>query len=184
MKQAFRRFLDRQERHFLRGGRYERYGALFELFDTFFYTPATVTRVAPHVRDGIDLKRVMIYVWLAVLPCVFFGMYNVGLQANGAMPALGVDGLEDWRGAFLALMGAIDRVEAEAQSVDTGFDDLTTPCLSFPRKPNRANYRAVCHRVPRDLVFARVGGLSRRIPEPDFGVGAAITRDDLVALRV
>ena len=105
-KSALRRFLDRQEPNFAKGGRYERFGAVFELFDTFFYTPDTVTRSAPHVRDGIDLKRVMIYVWLAVLPCALFGMYNVGLQANSAMVQMGVDGLAGWRAGFLALVGA------------------------------------------------------------------------------
>ncbi|MCF7985071.1 MAG: NADH:ubiquinone reductase (Na(+)-transporting) subunit B [Thiohalocapsa sp.] len=106
MSQRLRRFLDSQQRHFLPGGRYERFGALFELVDTFLYTPATVTAGSPHVRDGIDLKRVMIFVWLAVLPCALFGMVNVGLQANGAMAALGVEQAPGWRGTALWLLGA------------------------------------------------------------------------------
>lgn len=106
MKRALRRFLDRRRRHFQRGGRYERFGALFEMVDTFIFTPASVTRAAPHVRDGIDLKRVMIYVWFAALPCALFGMFNVGLQANAAMAEMGVDTLGGWRGAFIELMGA------------------------------------------------------------------------------
>jgi Na+-transporting NADH:ubiquinone oxidoreductase subunit B len=106
MSRTLRRLLDRQERHFRPGGRYQRFGALFELVDTFFYTPATVTARAPHLRDGVDLKRVMILVWLAVLPCALFGMVNVGLQANTAMAAMGVEAAPGWRGTLLALLGA------------------------------------------------------------------------------
>jgi Na+-transporting NADH:ubiquinone oxidoreductase subunit B len=108
MKKALRRFFDSQEHHFVKGGRWERFGAVYEVFDTFFFSPSTVTRAAPHVRDGVDLKRVMIYVWLAVLPCAFFGMYNVGLQANGAMAAMGIDGIDGVRAGFLSLVGAAD----------------------------------------------------------------------------
>jgi Na+-transporting NADH:ubiquinone oxidoreductase subunit B len=106
VSRRLRRLLDRQERHFLPGGRYERFGALFELIDTFFYTPSTVTAGAPHIRDGMDLKRVMIFVWLAVLPCALFGMINVGLQANGAMASMGIAEVPGWRGVALSLLGA------------------------------------------------------------------------------
>lgn len=101
MKQSLRRFLDRHERHFLKGGRYESLGALYEMVDTFLYTPSTVTKFAPHVRDSIDLKRVMIFVWFAALPCAFIGMYNVGLQANTVMAQTGVVGGDNWRYAML-----------------------------------------------------------------------------------
>ncbi|MBK1705289.1 NADH:ubiquinone reductase (Na(+)-transporting) subunit B [Halochromatium glycolicum] len=106
MIKALRKYLDRQERHFLPGGRYERFGALFELVDTFLYTPSTVTAGTPHVRDGIDLKRVMIFVWIAVLPAALFGMINIGLQANSAMAAMGIEQVEGWRGGLLWLLGA------------------------------------------------------------------------------
>ncbi len=106
MIKALRKYLDRQERHFLPGGRYERFGALFELVDTFLYTPSTVTAGTPHLRDGIDLKRVMIFVWIAVLPCALFGMINIGLQANSTMAAMGLEQVEGWRGGLLWLLGA------------------------------------------------------------------------------
>ncbi len=106
MSQRLRRFLDRQARHFQPGGRLERLGALFEAADTFLYTPSTVTARAPHLRDGIDLKRVMAFVWLAVLPCALFGMVNVGLQANQAMADMGVEQVPGWRAGALWLLGA------------------------------------------------------------------------------
>ena len=102
---GLRKMLDRVEPMFSRGGRFEKYGALFEMLDTFLYTPRDVTRSAPHVRDAIDLKRVMTYVVIAVLPCALFGMYNIGLQANLAMAEMGIASAEGWRGAVLAAMG-------------------------------------------------------------------------------
>jgi Na+-transporting NADH:ubiquinone oxidoreductase subunit B len=106
MSKTLRSFFDRQARHFQHGARLERFGALFELVDTFLFTPSTVTDGTPHVRDAIDLKRVMIFVWIAVLPTALFGMVNVGLQANEAMQAMGIDQVEGWRGGLLWLLGA------------------------------------------------------------------------------
>ncbi|MFU8895547.1 MAG: NADH:ubiquinone reductase (Na(+)-transporting) subunit B [Gammaproteobacteria bacterium] len=100
-----RKFLDRVEPMFVPGGRFEKFYALYEMVDTFLYTPPEVTSRAPHVRDAIDLKRVMTYVVLAVLPCAFFGMYNIGLQANLAMAEMGVTAIDGWRGAVLATLG-------------------------------------------------------------------------------
>jgi Na+-transporting NADH:ubiquinone oxidoreductase subunit B len=100
-----RKFLDRIEPMFLKGGRFEKFGALYEMADTFLYTPKDVTPSAPHVRDAIDLKRVMTYVVIAVLPCALFGMYNIGLQANLAMADMGLTAIEGWRGAVLATLG-------------------------------------------------------------------------------
>jgi Na+-transporting NADH:ubiquinone oxidoreductase subunit B len=93
---VIRRAMDRLEPLFSRGGRFERFGALYEMLDTILYTPATVTPGAPHVRDAIDIKRVMIFVVLAVLPAALMGMYNVGHQASLALEALGLPG-EGWR---------------------------------------------------------------------------------------
>lgn len=105
MIKRLRKFLDRHERLFVRGGRYENLGALYEAVDTFLHSPSSVTRAAPHVRDGIDLKRVMAYVLLAAIPCALMGMYNVGLQANTAMAAMGITEVPGWRGVVLDAFG-------------------------------------------------------------------------------
>jgi Na+-transporting NADH:ubiquinone oxidoreductase subunit B len=101
-----RSFLDRMEPLFVPGGRLERYHALFEMVDTLFYSPPDVARTSPHIRDAIDLKRVMIIVVFAVTPCALIGMWNTGFQANTAMAALGVSGIEGWRGTLMPLLGA------------------------------------------------------------------------------
>lgn len=98
--------LDRLAPHFSQGGRYEQFGALFEMVDTLLYTPKDVTRSAPHVRDAIDLKRVMVFVVIAATPCVLMALWNTGYQANLAMAELGLDSATGWRGAFLDAIGA------------------------------------------------------------------------------
>ena len=103
---VLRRFLDRQERHFMRGGRFEKYVALYEVVDTFFFSPAYVTRTAPHVRDALDLKRLMVFVLIAALPTAFIGMFNVGYQANTAMASIGLESTEGIRGSVLAIFWA------------------------------------------------------------------------------
>ncbi len=102
---GLRRFLDQLHPHFAKGGRYQRFHALYEMIDTALYSPADVTRAAPHVRDALDLKRVMILVVLASTPAMLVGVWNVGYQANLAMASLGIDAAPGWRGALLGLLG-------------------------------------------------------------------------------
>jgi len=102
---ALRRYLDRLQPLFKRGGRFEQFSALFEMVDTLLFTPADVTRDAPHVRDAMDLKRLMIFVVLAVTPAALVGMYNTGYQANLAMGQLALDVAPGWRGELLGVFG-------------------------------------------------------------------------------
>ena len=103
---SLRRMLDKMEPLFQPGGRYERFSAVFEMVDTLFYSPSDTTRGSPHVRDAIDLKRVMILVVFAATPAALIGMWNTGFQANTAMAAIGVEGLSGWRETALLLVGA------------------------------------------------------------------------------
>ncbi len=97
--------LDRSRPAFSKGGRYERFGVVYEMIDGFLFTPADATLNAPHIRDGLDLKRLMVYVDVAVVPCVLMALYNTGLQANTVMASMGIDAIPDWRGDLLALLG-------------------------------------------------------------------------------
>ncbi len=100
-----RRTLDNIYPHVADNGKYKQFYALYEAVDTIFYSPADTTQGSNHVRDGIDLKRVMIYVWLAAIPCVLMGSYNVGLQANTVLQSMGIAEVAGWRGDVLALFG-------------------------------------------------------------------------------
>ncbi len=97
--------LDRIAPLFEKGGKYEKFYAVYEMVDTFIYTPKTVTSVAPHARDHADLKRVMTYVVLATIPAILFGMYNTGLQTNSALAAMGIADPAGWRAFILSLAG-------------------------------------------------------------------------------
>lgn len=105
---GLRSTLDKLEPQFKPGGRYENWYALYEAVDTIFYSPNHVTRSSAHVRDGVDLKRIMITVWFATFPAMFYGMWNLGFQANGAMTELGVSGMEGWRGSVMAALAGYD----------------------------------------------------------------------------
>ena len=82
-----RKFLDKVGHLVEKGGKYEKFHALYEAIDTFYYRPASVTQTTAHVRDGIDLKRMMVAVWVCTFPVIFFGMWNIGFQANRAFAA-------------------------------------------------------------------------------------------------
>jgi len=101
----FRNFLESQEKHFVAGGKLERLYPLYEATYTFMYTPGTVTQTASHVRDALDLKRMMIIVVVSLIPAVAMGMYNTGLQANLALQKLSLAAVEGWRGSVLAALG-------------------------------------------------------------------------------
>jgi Na+-transporting NADH:ubiquinone oxidoreductase subunit B len=71
--------------HCAPGGRYQRWYPLYEAVTTLLYTSGTVTQGTTHVRDAIDLKRMMIWVWLAALPPALWGVYMVGQQGLQAL---------------------------------------------------------------------------------------------------
>jgi Na+-transporting NADH:ubiquinone oxidoreductase subunit B len=98
---GLRKILDDMEPHFHKGGKYENWYALYEAVDTVFYRPSDVTKTTSHVRDGIDLKRMMITVWMCTFPAMFFGMHSVGMQANTIMMDLGLTQIGNWRDLFI-----------------------------------------------------------------------------------
>ncbi|MGZ8274352.1 MAG: NADH:ubiquinone reductase (Na(+)-transporting) subunit B, partial [Burkholderiaceae bacterium] len=97
--------LDRIAPHFEHGGRLQKWHPLWEAVDTFFYSPASVTVSAAHVRDAIDLKRIMMTVVIAVLPCVLMAIFNTGLQANLAIDPAKTGALEGWRHDVIGWLG-------------------------------------------------------------------------------
>ena len=76
-----RKLLDNVEQKILSNEKLKKFHPLHDALDTFLYSKNTQTAHAPYIRDSIDLKRTMILVVLALLPCFFFGTYNVGLQS-------------------------------------------------------------------------------------------------------
>jgi len=76
----FRKLLDRVKPAFEKGGKLEKFYPAFNAFETFLFVPGHTAASGAHIRDAIDLKRTMILVVISLAPCLFFGMWNVGLQ--------------------------------------------------------------------------------------------------------
>mgnify|MGYP001628230637 FL=1 len=99
---GLRNFFDRIEPQFEKGGKYEKYFPVYEMVESFLYTPKTVTTVAPHARSYIDMKRIMTYVVIATIPCILMALYNTGYQANLALADHEATG---WRAAIVGGLG-------------------------------------------------------------------------------
>jgi Na+-transporting NADH:ubiquinone oxidoreductase subunit B len=101
--QFLRDLLDKQKPLFEKGGKFEALYPFYEANDTLLFTPGEVTHGASHVRDALDLKRMMITVVLALVPCILVAMYNAGYQANLALGAeMSAAG---WRGVIIDFLG-------------------------------------------------------------------------------
>ncbi|MCB0267083.1 MAG: NADH:ubiquinone reductase (Na(+)-transporting) subunit B [Calditrichaeota bacterium] len=94
-----------QEKHFQKGGKLEKFYPLFEATETFMFTSGKVTKNASHVRDYMDLKRVMMMVVIALIPAIVMALYNTGYQANLAMQQMGLTSVDNWRGPVLEALG-------------------------------------------------------------------------------
>lgn len=78
---ALRKFIETQQPKFEKGGKLEKYWVFFDALATFAFTPGHATpRKGAHIRDAIDLKRTMMMVILALVPCLLFGIWNTGHQ--------------------------------------------------------------------------------------------------------
>ncbi|MES0811407.1 NADH:ubiquinone reductase (Na(+)-transporting) subunit B [Roseibium sp. SCPC15] len=99
---GLRSFFDRIEPHFVKGGKYEKLFPVYEMVESFIYTPKTVTTAAPHARSYVDMKRIMTYVVIATIPCILVGLYNVGFQVNSAISTYDPTG---WRAWLIEAMG-------------------------------------------------------------------------------
>lgn len=98
-----RDIIDNIKPNFEKGGKFSKLSSTFEAFETFAYTPNTVTKKGSHVRDAVDLKRVLILVVFALIPALLFGMYNIGVQSRIAFDS----GLACWWFGFLKMLPLI-----------------------------------------------------------------------------
>ncbi len=100
-----REFIDKKiEPHFVKGGKFQLFYPIYEMFDTIGFTPGTTTKGRVHVRDKLDQKRMMITVVLAMLAPLLVGVYNVGYQANSVISASSLS-VEGWRETIMLALG-------------------------------------------------------------------------------
>ena len=81
----FKNILSSVKPHFESGGKLEKLYPAYDAFETFLFVPDHTTHKGTHIKDAIDLKRTMAFVVLAMLPCILFGMWNIGDQYYRAL---------------------------------------------------------------------------------------------------
>lgn len=97
------------EPKFAKGGKLEKWNPVFESFTTLAFTPGIVTKKGAHIRDAVDLKRTMMTVILALVPCLLFGIYNTGhfemvaQVGDRSIPYLADFGTKVWLGLMIVL---------------------------------------------------------------------------------
>ena len=70
---------------FIKGGKLEKMYPAYDAFETFLFVPDHTTKSGSHIRDAVDLKRTMAFVVLSLIPCIIFGMWNIGDQYFNAI---------------------------------------------------------------------------------------------------
>ena len=98
---GMKRYLDRLRPLFAKGGRFEKYYPVFEMVDVFLYSSPETTHTAPHVRDGIDLKRLMMYFVVVLFSCFCWLWFFVCYFAILALAKMGM-AKAGWRYELLA----------------------------------------------------------------------------------
>ena len=93
---VIRNFFDNQKPNFSPGGKREKYFPLYDVFENLFFLSKNKTTNPIHVRDAIDIQRVMAIVWISTFPAMFFGMYNIGSQSLEYLNLINSQNTGDW----------------------------------------------------------------------------------------
>lgn len=128
---VLRNLVDKMKPPFAKGGKLEKLHWVFDGLETFLFTPGHATERGSHIRDGIDLKRTMSIVITAMLPCLLFGMWNVGHQHYNAIGLM----VEPQAGLWLKLIfGAVKvlPIVVVSYGVGLGIEFLFTSIKGHP----------------------------------------------------
>ena len=91
-----RNLFDDAKPSFSKGGVAEKYFPIFDIFENLFFLSRNRTKNPIHVRDALDIQRMMVIVWLATFPAMFFGMYNIGNQSLEYLALINTPNTGDW----------------------------------------------------------------------------------------
>ncbi len=115
-----RNTLDKYKHNFEKGGKWERFYYAFEAIDTFAFAPnLTAQARGAHIRDAMDMKRLMITVIISMVPALLFGMYNVGYQHF-----LAIGEQAEWMDMFLVGLKQVLPVIVVSYGVGLGIEFL------------------------------------------------------------
>ncbi len=116
-----RKLLDSAAPLFESGKKLEKFYPLYEAADTFIYTTKDKTSGLTHVRDGMDSKRMMMTVIVALFPAILFGMYNTGLQVSRGVLAIGLENVSDWHISLITFLGIAPNPDSISANLFLGF---------------------------------------------------------------
>ena len=90
---------------FMHGGDQAKWFPIYDAIENFIFSSTNKTTNPIHVRDSIDIQRIMVIVWLAAFPAMFFGMYNIGNQTLDYLTLVGSTNTNDWHHVLINLVG-------------------------------------------------------------------------------
>ena len=102
---VLRDYLNNVKPNFVGGGKYTKWFPLFDAFENLFFSYGKKTSNPIHVRDAVDIQKVMVTVWLAAFPAMFFGMYNLGANSLEYLDLIGQQNTGDWHHYFVSIVG-------------------------------------------------------------------------------
>ena len=100
-----RNLFDDAKPSFSKGGTAEKYFPIFDIFENLFFLSRNRTKNPIHVRDALDIQRMMVIVWLATFPAMFFGMYNIGNQSLEYLALINTQNTGDWHHYLVNIFG-------------------------------------------------------------------------------
>ena len=120
MKALHKLIEERVKPNFTGEGKLKRFWVVFDALETFLFTPGHTTKKGVHVRDGIDLKRTMFLVIVAMVPALLFGTWNIGHQYYLSLGEITT--ADPWNAMLLdkLIVGAIKVVPLIVVSYATG----------------------------------------------------------------
>lgn len=104
---GLRKYLDKIKPNFMPGGKYGKLQSVFEGFESFLFTPNTTSVSGVSIHDSNDSKRTMTVVIVSLIPCLLFGMYNIGYQHYLAIGQVEAGFWSMFLYGFLALLPTI-----------------------------------------------------------------------------
>ena len=100
-----RKYINSAKPHFIGEGKYKKWFPLFDAFENLFFSTSGKTKNPIHVRDGLDIQKLMVTVWLATFPAMFFGMYNIGNQSLDYLNEINTLNTGDWHHYLISFVG-------------------------------------------------------------------------------
>ena len=102
---GLRNYFNNIKPNFINDGKYNKWFPLFDAIENLFFTTKSKTSNPIHVRDAVDIQKIMVTVWLATFPAMFFGMYNLGSYSLEYLNLIGQENTGDWHHIFVSMVG-------------------------------------------------------------------------------